>query len=115
MNIGKRIEQRLLDLHWERNDLLSRVPDLSAQALSNLIRRDSKRSEWDEVIAAALGVSVLWLVYGRDTHEYLVAEKAANYNPSLSDDEQLLIRAFREGDDTEKTVLRFVARACLKG
>lgn len=65
MAIGKRIEQRLADLGWRRNDLIDKLPDLTPQALSNLIRRDSVRSEWDEAIAEALGVSVLWLVYGR--------------------------------------------------
>lgn len=65
MNIGKRIEARLKSLGWERKDLLDRVDGLSAQALSNLIRRGSKRSEWDEAIANALGTNVLWLVYGR--------------------------------------------------
>lgn len=68
MNIGTRITQRLKALNWERRDLLDRVYGLSAQALSNLIRRGSKRSEWDEQIAAALDVSVLWLVYGKDEH-----------------------------------------------
>lgn len=67
MNIGKRIEQKLMELGWERKDLLVRVDGLSVQALSNLIRRGSKRSEWDEKIADALGVSVLWLVYGKST------------------------------------------------
>lgn len=65
MNIGKRIEERLKSLNWERRDLLDRVDGLTAQALSNLIRRDSKRSEWDEAIANALGIDVLWLVYGK--------------------------------------------------
>ncbi len=67
MNIGGRIEQRLRELGWSRKDLLDRVPDLSAQALSNLILRDSKRSEWDKAIADALGKSVMWLVYGEET------------------------------------------------
>lgn len=70
MNIGKRIEQRLNELNWERKDLLAKVPDLSTAALSNLIRRDSKRSEWDERIARALEVSVMWLVYGKETDVY---------------------------------------------
>lgn len=69
MNIGKRIEQKLIELGWERKDLLVRVDGLSVQALSNLIRRGSKKSEWDEKIADALGVSVLWLVYGKSTTE----------------------------------------------
>jgi hypothetical protein len=55
MAIGKRIEQRLNDLNWKRRDLMDRVPDLTPQALSNLINRDSARSEWDLQIADALG------------------------------------------------------------
>lgn len=65
MNIGGRIVERLTELKWERKDLLERVPDLTSQALYNLIKRDSVRSEWDERIAEALGVSVLWLVYNK--------------------------------------------------
>lgn len=45
---------------------MNEVPNLSPQALSNLITRDSKRSEWDIAIAKALGVTVAWLVYGPD-------------------------------------------------
>lgn len=67
MNIGKRIVERLAELKWQRRDLLDAVDDLSAQALSNLIVRDSKRSEWDQQIAKALGVSVMWLVYGEES------------------------------------------------
>jgi len=66
MAIGKRITDRLNTMGWDRSDLMDRIPSLTPQALSNLIRRDSKRSEWDTEIAAALGVSVLWLVYGID-------------------------------------------------
>jgi len=54
MAIGKRISERLKELHWKRNDLLAKIPSLTPQALSNLIRRDSVRSEWDEKIAEAL-------------------------------------------------------------
>lgn len=67
MGIGSRIKSRLDELGWERKHLYDALPDLTAQALSNLIVRDSARSEWDERIATALGVSVLWLVYGRET------------------------------------------------
>lgn len=66
MALGKRIAQRLSELNWKRKDLLAAVPELTPQALSNLIRRDSARSEWDMDIARALRVSVLWLVYGHD-------------------------------------------------
>lgn len=77
MAIGKRIEQRLNDLKWKRRDLMDRVPDLTPQALSNLINRDSARSEWDMQIAEALGVSVMWLVYGID-QTYATVDRAPN-------------------------------------
>lgn len=51
MAIGKRITERLGQLTWERKDLMAKIPALSPQALSNLITRDSKRSEWDVAIA----------------------------------------------------------------
>lgn len=65
MGIGKRIKDTLEKRGLQRSDLMEKLPGLTPQALSNLIRRDSKRSEWDEDIAEALGVSVMWLVYGR--------------------------------------------------
>ena len=66
MAIGKRIEEVLQRRRWSRADLMAKLPSLTPQALSNLIRRDSKRSEWDEAIAGALDVSVMWLVYGQE-------------------------------------------------
>lgn len=66
MAIGKRIDARLQAVGWTRAQLMEKVFGLTPQALSNLIKRDSKRSEWDEAIAEALGVSVMWLVYGRE-------------------------------------------------
>lgn len=77
MAIGKRIEQRLDALEWKRRDLMERVPELTPQALANLINRDSVRSEWDLRIAEALGVSVLWLVYGIE-HNYASVGTAPN-------------------------------------
>jgi len=92
MNIGGRIIQRLGAIEKDRQWLLGKVENLSDQALSNLIRRDSRRSEWDEAIAAALGVSVLWLVYGKDQEEHLVREEHGVY--------QLFSDATREVIDT---------------
>lgn len=103
MAIGKRIEEMLGRLKWQRSDLMARVPTLTAQALSNLIRRDSARSEWDEQIADALGVSVLWLVYGKDasypktqkvtdlkTREPDTIDRAAAIMATMSRDGQLV-------------------------
>lgn len=79
MNLGKRIESRLTELGWQRGDLLSRVPALSPQSLSALITRDSRRSEHDVAIAAALGVNLLWLVAGE-------GEKLAGHNSQTASD-----------------------------
>lgn len=79
MNLGKRIESRLTELGWQRGDLLSRVPALSPQSLSALITRDSRRSEHDVAIAAALGVNLLWLVAGE-------GEKLAGHNGQPAND-----------------------------
>lgn len=99
MNIGSRIVERLNELGWKRKDLLAQVDDLSDQALSNLIRRGSKRSEWDEAIAKALGISVLDLVYGYKS-DPAVKEPEAAYDTSSppNDDESRLLRAYRLAD-----------------
>lgn len=107
MNIGGRIAQRLTALGWERKELLSRVPDLTPQALSNLITRDSKRSEWDEAIAQALGVSVLWLVYNYDEQD--LGEKGP-LTVAFSNDEQALLEGFRIADPSLKRAMLALAR-----
>ena len=66
MNMGRRIAARLAELGWKQKDLVDRVPDLTPQTLSNLVKRDSHRSDWERAIADALGVSVSWLVYGQE-------------------------------------------------
>lgn len=77
MAIGKRIVERLKTLGLKRKYLLDTIEDLTPQALSNLINRDSVRSEWDEKIASALGVSVLWLVYGKEVEPYPISTATA--------------------------------------
>lgn len=65
MNMGKRIEQCLDELGWKQVQLLDKVPDLSPSALSALIKRDSKWSDFAEEIAEALGVEFRWLLTGK--------------------------------------------------
>lgn len=114
MNIGGRIEKQLSALNWERKDLLARVPDLTAQALSNLIRRDSVRSEWDEVIADALGVSVMWLVYGKDEASHQANEPAPPaYLAPLTYDESFVARAYRAAGQEAKAAMMFLAKTVL--
>lgn len=69
MNMGKRIEARLTELGWGQRDLLERVYGLEKGTLSALVVRDSKRSEWSERIAAALGVTHAWLTLGKPPKE----------------------------------------------
>ena len=106
MNIGGRIVKRLKELNWDRRDLLDRVPDLTPQALSNLINRDSVRSEWDERIADALGVSVLWLVYDRDSDETPPIQPPAK-------EHQKLISGFNTADQTARDTMLWLAERAL--
>lgn len=114
MNIGGRIEKRLKELDWQRSDLLAKVPDLSPQALSNLIRRDSVRSEWDEVIADALGVTVTWLVYGKEERAIRVGEPGtAPYIPAMTEEEAFLVRAYRAANGEARNALLSMAKVIL--
>lgn len=112
MNIGGRITKRLKDLQWERADLLSRLPELSPQALSNLIVRDSKRSEWDVKIADALGVSVMWLVYGVVDHAVKEPDPPPYHSPP-SNDELFLLRAYRAASEEAKQSMLYLAKTVL--
>lgn len=60
--MGGRIKERLDELRWKQRDLLARVPDLDPGTLSALITRDSKKSDYSEAIAEALGVNHRWLL-----------------------------------------------------
>ena len=110
MAIGKRIEKRLEELRWKRKDLLDRVDNLTVQALSNLIRRDSKRSEWDVKIADALGVSVNWLVYGTDEIPRNAMATTARYDVGLTPEEELVLRSFRRASPDAQAAMVAWAR-----
>lgn len=111
MNLGKRIEAKLAELGWRRNDLLDRVPGLTAQALSNLIRRDSKRSEWDVAIATALRMSVMDLVYGP---ELVIREPGTHYALDRDEaDEALLLAAYRRSNAATRAAMLNWARSVL--
>jgi hypothetical protein len=105
MNLGKRIQQRLNDLGWKQRDLLDKVPDLSPQALSNMIRRDSSRSDWDEAIAEALGVSILWLVYGKKDKADVVRQEIQPYG-----DAAFIISVFNKVDSIGKAAFLGLAK-----
>jgi hypothetical protein len=112
MAIGKRIEARLKELSLERKDLLARVPGLSAQALSKLILRDSKRSELDVQIAEALDMSVLELVYGARPVVSEPQPKPYRVEPA-NDAERLLLAAFRRASEDARSAMLAWARSIL--
>ena len=64
MALGRRVKECLDELGWKSVELLERVPDLSAQTLSALIRRDSMTSEHVFKIARALGANPEYLQDG---------------------------------------------------
>lgn len=116
MNIGGRIAQRLVELGWEQKDLVNRAaqlyPDapLSYQALHNLIKRDSKRSELDEIIAHALGVPLIWLVYGiRENNG--IPRLPHKEHPTIS----AVVALMLDTDNTGKEVALGAVRVALAG
>lgn len=122
MNIGGRIKKRLEELGWERARLIELVPDLTPANLSALIRRDSKRSEFDEQIAKALGVSLLWLVYGHEPKEppqaiatrFDANETRAGYaHTALPPDEQILLSAYRAASEDARAAVLIWAKSVL--
>ena len=110
MAIGKQIEKRLEELCWQRKNLLDRVEGLTDQALSNLIRRDSRRSEWDVKIAEALGVSVNWLIYGTDKAPMKAMESEGRYDIGMTPEEDLVLRSFRRASPDAQAAMVAWAR-----
>jgi transcriptional regulator with XRE-family HTH domain len=64
MSMGARIKEAMDAAGLQQQDVCAKVPGLSQQSLSNLVKRDSKTSEFAIQIADALGVSVRWLLDG---------------------------------------------------
>lgn len=62
--MADRIQQMMAELSLDQVDLLDRVPDMSAQTLSILLKRRSRKSQFAPQIAEALGVTAGWLLSG---------------------------------------------------
>jgi hypothetical protein len=104
MAIGTRIKQRLRDLEWQQKDLIdaaSKISEtpISPQSISNLIRRDSARSEQDEVIAEALGVGLMWLVYGREVDGEFKLISGTHQNPIKAREPMAAYVADKNGEE----------------
>lgn len=90
--IGKRLQQRLLEMQknpaWLTEQTRSLGQEVSAAAISIMIKRDAKRTQFLTILAQALGVSDQWLASGtgqkqRDAasepaHEFTASAPAVN-------------------------------------
>lgn len=73
MALGKRVKHLVEEGQWEQDDLCKRVnalllpgeKKLTQQTLSNLMARDSTKSEAAPFLAEVFGVSLRWLLTGR--------------------------------------------------
>lgn len=63
--IGLRIQQKMDELNLSQEKLADMV-DISQNSISKIIRGETRRSKALPLIAKALGVSEVWLVYGND-------------------------------------------------
>ncbi len=118
MNLGKRIELRLAELGWQQRDLCERIPELSPQTLSILIKRDSIRTQYDVQIADALGVTLQWLNEGiepkhpRTSPGSPLADAAVGHSP-LTSTERELIDGYRVADRDIQAIMLDIARKAL--
>jgi transcriptional regulator with XRE-family HTH domain len=108
MAIGKRVQECLDELGIKQSELCSRVDGLEAQALSQLIKRDSQRSSFAGQIADALGVNLRWLVDGTGQKwRHKVAERPGPYSGDLSEDEMRMILQMRKlSPDRQREAMR---------
>ena len=99
MTIGQRIKKTRLEFPMTQKELASKA-GIAQPTLSELERGDSSGSSHLASIAAALGVSALWLE----------KEKGPKYPiKNISPKEMLLVIAYREATDEGKT---FIDMAC---
>lgn len=99
MTIGQRIKKTRAELGMTQQDLADKT-GLTQPTLSELERGDSASSSYLPAIAAALGVSALWLQ----------KEQGPKYPiRSITQRELTLITAYREATEEGKT---FIEMAC---
>jgi hypothetical protein len=121
MNMGRRIQQMLDELNMSQSDLIDRVPDLSPQSLSAMIKRDTKTSEHAPEISTALGVQLLWLLTGRGekldrrvvetsvhTPVGAIGEPPGPY--ALTTDERAVVDLYRQMCQTQKDIYRQIGQ-----
>lgn len=110
--MGARIKELLQQRGWRQIDLLERVPEMDAGALSALITRDSRFSEHAYGIAKAFDVSLDYLIFGID-------DRAANNSTASAHDLTAtdvceLLTAYAALDEAGRSFVLDAARARLQ-
>jgi transcriptional regulator with XRE-family HTH domain len=99
MSIGQRIKETRLEIPLTQVELAQKV-GIKQPSLSELEKGDSASSKYLPAIAAALGVSALWLQTGKGL-KYPIK--------SITPKELQLVMAYREATDEGRT---FIEMAC---
>lgn len=114
MNMGARIKGLLTERGWKQADLLERVPEMDAGALSAIIKRDSRFSEYALGISRAFGVSLDFLIFGIEERPASAAAPAVEAGGgSLLNAEEVceLLTLYGACDEAGRSFIRDAARA----
>lgn len=104
MTIGQRIKKTRLEIPMTQKELAKKV-GITQPTISELEKGDSAGSAHLPSIAAALGVSALWLQ----------TERGPKYPiKSITPKEMLLITAYRESTEGGKTLIEMVCESAPK-
>jgi transcriptional regulator with XRE-family HTH domain len=98
MEMKDRIKDRMQVLEFSQDDLALRV-GVSQTAIYKVLNGLTRKPRFIGEIAAALGVSVEWLLTGKESPSTL--PNAAN-EEALSRQEQIILELFRDLTDTQK-------------
>jgi len=102
MNVGERVRQARKEKGMTQGELASKV-GIRQPTLSELEKGDSNSTGHIAKLAAALGVSALWLETGRG-HKSLGAP-AANYDRDELANVALLVRQYYEATDSGRELI----------
>jgi transcriptional regulator with XRE-family HTH domain len=102
MNIGERVRQARLEKRMTQGDLAAKV-GIRQPTLSELEKGDSNSTSHIAKLAAALGVSALWLETGRG--QKFPTGAAANSDKDELANVALLVRQYYEATDSGRELI----------
>lgn len=115
MNMGARIEELLKQRDMKQVDLLKKVPELDAKALSAAINRDSRFNEFALEIAEALGVSLEYLLFGVDRKSSVASSRQEDHRQFLPTEEACeLLHLYGSCGNDGRTIILNTARSLVE-